>query len=1078
MKRYLAVLLSVLMVLGTVVLPAAVFAQDVPLEQETLPARKDLLKFDANLIAKWPGFGVKNYQEEDGTEVTAARIAHGTNQGMQYPYGGREFVFSENGIDTDMSDYRTINFRMYSEVATNEVMNILLWKGPHDFRLGYMLYEVKFDWVGWKTISINFGDLAPTRAEDVSEQKIETFVFNFGGWNAGGTHHNDTAFGLSEVWLSNPYNEVKLDDSIMIWEFNSEEKIDVANQVSGGTPGWEADTAVTNMHDVSAKFAISGTDEITAYTPARHLIIDSGQYKYLNLLVHSNQKAASGAGIDVTAWCYGTFKFVDDATKKCDAQVNIPIDWTGWKVVSIPLSDFNGRNMWREFKYLQIQSGGAGLQAPAAGTELNFDMVWFSKNVPVTDLALTATTASAGADEMPLENGAVSFQFNTPLRKIDETRLTITKEGETAGQAVTCTAKGDTMTLTNANALEYETSYTMTIPAGAVTNIFGQTNKEAAAFRFKTLPQGLNSFMPTLTDGAGNPLTEMPESGETIKSTMKVSNGLPQPKNATLIITCYDAGNRMISCNIVNKTIAANAIDTLTLETTAAGVMAKAFGVSDFFSLQPLNNGFAQVPPSASNGGSQGGGEQEPALHLNAVSVKEDQLFLGGKVDGALPRMVILAVRGKSAEEPMFLTPVMAENDGTFSVETNMPYTAVSGAYEVFAAACRIAEEKRETVHFLSQVKRNALLSAINAAEKQEEVTKLLTENRLPLGLPEDGTVFTHICTTVFEQRPYDTYALLTAMPKDAQTVLAELNASTWAGYPELLNKHPMILGSSSDGKFYRGLNAENKAFICRETTVSAPFESFAAFRTAFARAIAEYQKNGNKTNHTGGGGGGSGGGKKGSASSNLVTVPNAIGQNSGSETLQPVAPVTPVKPAERFADLTAAEWARESVERLFAAGAISEAEQFRPNDSITREEFVKLLVESFKLAKSETAPAFTDVAADVWYAPYIAAVQSAGIVAGYEDGRFGVGEQITRQDMAVMLSRTMELLDAGLTAETAEPFTDDGQISSYARNAVYAMQQAGIINGLGGGMFGPMQNASRAQAAKLLCGLLDLLAK
>lgn len=76
------------------------------------------------------------------------------------------------------------------------------------------------------------------------------------------------------------------------------------------------------------------------------------------------------------------------------------------------------------------------------------------------------------------------------------------------------------------------------------------------------------------------------------------------------------------------------------------------------------------------------------------------------------------------------------------------------------------------------------------------------------------------------------------------------------------------------------------------------------------------------------------------------------------------------------------------------------------------------------------------------------------------------------------MLSRMLEILDVKLSEGNAEAFTDDGEISGYARSAVYLMRQAGVISGHDDGSFAPLQNASRAQAAKMLCGLLDLLAR
>jgi hypothetical protein len=57
-----------------------------------------------------------------------------------------------------------------------------------------------------------------------------------------------------------------------------------------------------------------------------------------------------------------------------------------------------------------------------------------------------------------------------------------------------------------------------------------------------------------------------------------------------------------------------------------------------------------------------------------------------------------------------------------------------------------------------------------------------------------------------------------------------------------------------------------------------------------------------------------------------------------------------------------------------------------------------------------------------------------------------------------------------------AKQFTDSASISSYAKEAVAAMQQAGLINGYEDGSFGPAKPATRAEAAKILAILLDIL--
>lgn len=177
------------------------------------------------------------------------------------------------------------------------------------------------------------------------------------------------------------------------------------------------------------------------------------------------------------------------------------------------------------------------------------------------------------------------------------------------------------------------------------------------------------------------------------------------------------------------------------------------------------------------------------------------------------------------------------------------------------------------------------------------------------------------------------------------------------------------------------------------------------------------------------------------------------------------------------FSDLGEAAWAEESVMRLYDCGVISPAadRRFRPNDSVTREEFVKLLMAAFGIKAEGEAQPFADETVGAWYAPYLTAARQMGLVNGYDDGRFGVGEQITRQDMAVMAYRAVGLAGKQLSGTVeATALRDSNEIAGYAVEAIDALQRAGVISGMEDGSFAPTKTASRAQAAKIIVGILE----
>lgn len=204
------------------------------------------------------------------------------------------------------------------------------------------------------------------------------------------------------------------------------------------------------------------------------------------------------------------------------------------------------------------------------------------------------------------------------------------------------------------------------------------------------------------------------------------------------------------------------------------------------------------------------------------------------------------------------------------------------------------------------------------------------------------------------------------------------------------------------------------------------------------------------------GGGGSSSGGASSSGGSNIKS--SASGMIS-----------TGIKESFSFTDLANVSWAQESINALLKNGILSESEsgQFEPMRSVTREEFVKMIVCAMKLDLVYETVHFTDCEENAWYLPYVATACRYGIVFGRDNGCFGIGEQITREDMAVILYRTLNRL--GVSAATTAEYDDDSHISDYAREAVYTVKHLGLMSGTGDNRFEPMSTATRAMAAKVV---------
>ena len=175
------------------------------------------------------------------------------------------------------------------------------------------------------------------------------------------------------------------------------------------------------------------------------------------------------------------------------------------------------------------------------------------------------------------------------------------------------------------------------------------------------------------------------------------------------------------------------------------------------------------------------------------------------------------------------------------------------------------------------------------------------------------------------------------------------------------------------------------------------------------------------------------------------------------------------------FSDLGDAAWAESSVKYLASKGVVSGKGdgKFYPNDTVTREEFVKIIVEAFKIYSNTATVEFEDVDSGRWSYGYIASAYRAGIIAGNSDTTFNPAGEMTRQDMAVIMYRVANLV--GLSLNSADvTFADGADIADYAKEAVGALCSAGIINGTGDNCFSPLETVTRAQAAKIAYELMN----
>ena len=231
--------------------------------------------------------------------------------------------------------------------------------------------------------------------------------------------------------------------------------------------------------------------------------------------------------------------------------------------------------------------------------------------------------------------------------------------------------------------------------------------------------------------------------------------------------------------------------------------------------------------------------------------------------------------------------------------------------------------------------------------------------------------------------------------------------------------------------------------------------------------------------------GGGAGGASAPGTPTETPTIPatkpddkDNVGDSSDNAgTGVPDGPQTP-STTERFVDLGNHAWAKDAINSLADEGIIKGTSEntFSPAANITRADFAILLVRAFELA-SENEENFADVSSSDYFAKELAIARNTGLVNGIGDNKFAPRNNITRQDMMVIVYRalkSMNKLDVGDGVLDGPQASDYANVSDYAREAVSALVNAGIVNGKNG-LIAPMDYTTRAEVAVLINRILKL---
>ena len=172
--------------------------------------------------------------------------------------------------------------------------------------------------------------------------------------------------------------------------------------------------------------------------------------------------------------------------------------------------------------------------------------------------------------------------------------------------------------------------------------------------------------------------------------------------------------------------------------------------------------------------------------------------------------------------------------------------------------------------------------------------------------------------------------------------------------------------------------------------------------------------------------------------------------------------------------------WAKDNILFVVSRGLLNGTSEttFSPNTGMTRGMFVTALG---RLAGVDPADyqsgKFTDVKADAYYAPYVNWAAKTGIVSGTTDTTFAPDTNINREQMAVIMKNYAVKLGYTVPkALEAVTFADNASISSWAKEAVESMQQAGILAGKTNNRFDPAGTATSADVATVLWRFVEII--
>lgn len=168
------------------------------------------------------------------------------------------------------------------------------------------------------------------------------------------------------------------------------------------------------------------------------------------------------------------------------------------------------------------------------------------------------------------------------------------------------------------------------------------------------------------------------------------------------------------------------------------------------------------------------------------------------------------------------------------------------------------------------------------------------------------------------------------------------------------------------------------------------------------------------------------------------------------------------------FKDVKDNHWAKSTIQEFVNKGYIGgySDNTFKPENSITRAEFIKIVNNVFGYNEITNAN-FTDVKPGQWYYNDVCRAIKAGYINGYEDKTFRPNKQITREEVAVIITNIKQNKDTNY--DKISKYKDLNNISSWAKSSVEGALEAKYLGGYADNTIKPKSNITRAESVATL---------